>query len=1287
MPTSLGSYALLSLLLCAGAYAQQGPKLEVLLKEDFEQTKVGELPEGWLPFSGLEGLEVSADLAHEGEQALLMVDDDEKRGVGLRSPKVPVEPGEVYYVETWYHGELGKNASIYLEFWDAQDKRIEDHVHSFGCAGKGEWRKYTGSAIAPEGAVAATVLPYSYSKNLMRGCYDDIILGKGVPVLYDRTPRPPAPVKHPCGLYREADIERAEQNLARHEWAQKAFESIKRSASWWMELPDEQIADWIPELTPFRVCDCPNCGAHWGVSPFTLVGDGSFKCRKCGTIYPNDEFPETQTEIFINPLGEKVENTFYRDAEGKQYRLSGYSRYTRIGRLSSLGYLGRAYVLTAEIAYAEKIRKVLLRLAEVYPGYVAHDWYHIYRDYNNLQSGKMSGWKLHDATCMIELCLAYDLSCNSGVYSDDDKSLIEEGAFREAARLITTTSPRGCCVNDGPFLMGAGAFLGKILGEHEYVAWALEPPHGFFGFIEENFWRDGHWEDGSPSYEGMALNKFYVLPEIIHGYSDPPSYQAADRYDNVDMFAHPLMKKVLIAGMHNFLPDMTLPPMNDSVMGARYGTRHAEENYLWFPTKRNLRLMSFAYGGKAHETGGEYSLFRRPPDLDLSSVEPLDLSVRSQVRPGLGWAILRHGEKPDSTMLVCDFGPSRGHSHPDKLNYLFCAYGREIVQDQGYLGARHHYTRWNHSTGAHNEVLVDGDAQFRTSGELLSFVTGDFAQSVRAKAPAVYPDKVDRYERTLLMITPDEGPPYVVDVFRVSGGERHVMAFHADGEDFEAPLAFSPHGGEVITEKAGAKWLEGLERAEPTDNFAVTWDARPPEHPDLRLTVLEADLTDVYHCTAPGLRDRKDPWGERTLHLLFREQPGPESTFVSVAEAVRGTPRLSAIERATCSNEAVVGVRIEREGCTDYVFVGDEASAQEVVQCAEPTGLDFCGRQAVVSVDEDGPRFLQLIEGTSLELGQISRSCPGAMHGDIVAYDDDEDTITTPAKLPDGKALRGQQLLVAGRVDGAYEIDRVEPCQDGSIVHLADEPIVRVAEGDAFTIPSVIELRRLDSGSYAVRANCEMLASLPRPDGFSSRVMLRTARRWQEIPHERTNSTVTVRLDPAQLGGSSAVLLFDTGGVNLSDFQPPTVERVRVRPRTFAGAPVVDLGYLAHPRTILVELRDALNDISECAFEASLASDDGSPARLDARLRLDPNDARRACAVLTLRDLAEGEYEVRLRYYDRAANRGQVRVSFNSLAGGRRLRHLRPAGRRGGGLRGHHRRDNVLLIRDLPGEH
>jgi len=52
---------------------------------------------------------------------------------------------------------------------------------------------------------------------------------------------------------------------------------------------------------------------------------------------------------------------------------------------------------------------VLCRLAQVYPGYVPHDWDHFYRDYSNLQSGKVAGWKLYDAGTFTQLATCYDL--------------------------------------------------------------------------------------------------------------------------------------------------------------------------------------------------------------------------------------------------------------------------------------------------------------------------------------------------------------------------------------------------------------------------------------------------------------------------------------------------------------------------------------------------------------------------------------------------------------------------------------------------------------------------------------------------------------------------------------------------------------------------------------------------------------------------------------------------------------------------------------------------------------
>ncbi len=1062
---------LVATLLCTVISAQP-PKLEVLFEEGFEDTALGELPEGWKPFSAAAGGgEVSADRARTGDRSLLIVDDSDAGAPGPRSTRVDVITGEWYCVEGWYWAEEGNRMSLYMEFWDAAGERMNDYTRTFGVSGCAAWVKASGTELAPEGAVSVSVLPYSHSQNIATGYWDDLFIARGIPVLFDRTPRPPAPVEHPCGLYDDDDIERAKQNVERHDWARERLDSMQGGAQFWVDLTDDQLVEWIPEGTPFRVCDCPNCGASWGVGPFASAGEGRFKCRRCDTVYPNADFPENGVEKLLTPLGTEQINTFYEDDQGKKYRLSGHARYRRVLKLSSLGSAGRMFALTGEAQYADAVRRALLRLAAVYPGYVPHDWYKVYPHYNNLQSGKLSGWKLHDAGAMIEMCVAYDLTAESDVYSDEDRSIIEEGVFREAARLITSTAPQGCCINDGPYLMGAGAYFAKLLGEHQYMAWALEPPNGFFGFIEHNFWRDGHWEDGSPAYESMALSKFHVLPEIAHGYTDPPEYTGLDRYDDLDMFSHPLMSKVYTAGLYNTLPNGRSPANNDSHYRNVHAPRFTETNYQWFPTERNLRLLSHAYGGRSDLGGDSHMLFRRDPDLDLSAVEPLDLSATSMVRPALGWAIMRNGQRPASTMLLFDFGLVRGHAHPDKLNVQLYARGREIVPDQGYLSARHHYQPWLRSTACHNVVLVDGEAQRLSPGELLSFIDGGIAQSATAQAPGAYPGVVSRYERTVVLMTPEPDPPYMVDVFRVSGGERHVMAFHGDGQTFASPLSFAAWDGQLVSDAAGAKWLRDLQRADAAAPFTASWGMDEDQPAHTRLTVLDPAVTAAWHATAPGQRDHKKPWDELTMHMLYREQPGPDSVFVSVTEAVVDQPALSAIERLDCSDPSVIGVRVTRPGGVDYLFIGDEASAASEVTCSALPGLRFTGRQAVVTIADGQVAFAQLVDGTSLVLDDFSLESAGPIRGTIVAFDDEADTFTLDAPLPAGEALAGRQLLVSGRTDGAYQIARVSAADGRSLVHLAEEPIMHVAEGDTFVVPSVVQARRLDDGTFAHRAD------------------------------------------------------------------------------------------------------------------------------------------------------------------------------------------------------------------------
>ncbi|MGC9316638.1 MAG: hypothetical protein ACP5KN_01210, partial [Armatimonadota bacterium] len=518
-------------------------------------------------------------------------------------------------------------------------------------------------------------------------------------------------------------------------------------------------------------------------------------------------------------------------------------------------------------------------------------------------------------------------------------------------------------------------------------------------------------------------------------------------------------------------------------------------------------------------------------------------------------------------------------------------------------------------------------------------------QSLRAEAPEAF-EQADLYERTLTVLAFPGDPPYVVDVFRVRGGQRSLMAFHGDGETFASTARYVPYDGRFITEAAeGGDWIRTCERAEAPGAFSATWRIEPENELGVRLTVLDAPAA-AYHITAPGLRNRRTPWADRTLHVLLWEQAGSEPVFVSVAEAVRGEPRLGSIERVACSPAGAVGVRVQREGAMDYTFVADGDAATSEVRAELPEGLSFRGREAVVSVGETGPAYARLVDGTELRLGDLSLSCPGPMSGEIAAFDDEADTITTAAELPGGEALRGQQLLVGGHVDGAYEIARVKRTETASVVHLAREPIMQVEAGDTFAISSIVEARRLDDGTWEVRADCPLQAELPRPADVNSRVMLRTPEGWQRLAHENADGVVRVRIDPEALEGGPAVLLITDGGIDLSDVRPPAVGAVRVDGEVLARGADVDLGYVQEPRVVAVELQDAANAISTAAFAARISGDPA--AKIDAGLYRRDADGRSARAIVRLRELPPAQYTVRLHFCDRAANSGEAVVRFNT---------------------------------------
>ncbi|MFO7947109.1 MAG: heparinase II/III family protein, partial [Armatimonadota bacterium] len=1221
---------------------QQTDELEVLFSEDFETASDADatLPDGWMHFTALHTSELSEEHAHGGRLSLKVTDNDPEVAVGLRSPHIDVTPGEYGQLRWWHYGTGGDTLSVLVEWWNAEGKRFESR--SWGCEGTGEWVSHRKNFKVPDGTATLTVHVNSWTGNVGTGYIDDITVLRGLASMWDRTPQPPADVDHPCGLYRPGDIERAKRNIDRHPWARGVLQGWRSSAKFWVELPDDELSYWIPDKTPFSKAACPVCGANtfmaWGNETDRL------QCRSCGFTWPNPDYPEDVVKTYIDPMGEPQEITYY---EGKEwlnhgtrpttlYCFSGLLRDKRLKKLRSLGSVGKAYAFTGEMKYAKTVRRVLLRLAEVYPHYIAHDWFRYYEDYGDLQSGKLHGWKLTDATIFTELATAYDLTYNSGVYSRDDKVTIEEGCFREFKRLMTATSPRGTCVNDGPFAMGAGAVVGLILGDHEFISWAIEPPEGYIGFIEKYFTREGHWAEASPAYESMALNQIHLAPEALRGYSDPPSYTADDRYDNLDLFDHPLMEKMLVAGAKDVMPDGYLPATNDSTFGTAYPSRRAETNYFWYPTQRNKRLMAWAFGGSVGEYGDEYALFRRDPDLDFSGVEPWNPSEESVVQPGVGWAILRTGSSKSDAAAFIDFGPKgSGHGHADRLNIAYWDFGKEMVTDLGYLGWPHPNRPWMITDMAHNTVIVDGRHQGTAGGEILAYAGQGAVQGIIASAPDVY-EETEKYRRNLVFVDHGLGKRYLVDLFEVAGGSEHQYVFHADGETFTAPdLDYAELDGSTLGEEdAGYGWLRETKQATTDDDIACEWITDEEEHFGTRLRMMGQPGTRLVRTKSLGLRNRSTPYAERDLHIAMARRQGPENAFMSVVDVFKGQPRIGEVTRlnAVADRGSAWAVQVKCGDLKDIVIFADESAAGGEVRIEEYPDVRFSGRMGVVSLLGDKPVRLWMLGGSQLECGSARVVSTPRYTGTITAIDAEGFAVEVDCpELPPGGSWSGQQMLVKGHSDGAYVMDRISREEGVTRIHLADEPIFTCEVGDEFTIMPLASVEMLRDGMWRVRGNDCSLVLDDSKSGPHTYTRL-PGERWSAV--ERRDGTAL----SSRPGGERWVWAA-TEPIDRQDATPPVLTEVCIDERRLR--PGEDAGYVPDPERIVftfVERKHLLTEGVHAKLTGQRAGD--IPLRVHV-WESETGEDRVRVALRPDAHMPADEYTVEVEVSDAVANRAE----------------------------------------------
>lgn len=332
-------------------------------------------------------------------------------------------------------------------------------------------------------------------------------------------------------------------------------------------------------------------------------------------------------------------------------------------------------------------------------------------------------------------------------------------------------------------------------------------------------------------------------------------------------------------------------------------------------------------------------------------------------------AILRSGDGSHERALWIDYDSGGNHGHMDGMNVGLFAHGLDLIPDFGYPpvqfgGWNSTKSLWYYKTAAHNTVTVDGQSQRQvTSWSKLDKAENQSAKKARVMLPtlpagtttlwrdqppcqvvridgqAIYEkEEIKQYERTLMLIDVDATRFYVVDVFRVVGGNDHANFTHGHFGTIETQgVNLTPaadYGHETLMSN-----FRTDETAKP--GWTATWHIEDrlghlPKGKNLKMR--RHDFT--HGASASTL----DSWinagtyndaAESTIpRLLIRKKSAGgnlSSCFVSVLEVYEREPVLSSVRRIALSDEhgtvlpdSCVGLElVMSEGVTDRVFLAD----------------------------------------------------------------------------------------------------------------------------------------------------------------------------------------------------------------------------------------------------------------------------------------------------------------------------------------------------------------------------
>ena len=828
----------------------------------------------------------------------------------------------------------------------------------------------------------------------------------------------------------------------------------------WAEASEEvrAVIDLIPPQPGFRYTGLPEMPDLFpdGTHLYRLNPDKkSLTATPTGTIYPSTDprWSESHTLVMKNRMGEEIEIPYYQDAKGKRYYVTGHLWYVQrqeaikeTSRIAARDPLGAARILYAFAQAYKRWHPTVDRdgITEFIPAHSGPPYAY--------WGGTWSRWWWGDLSSLAPLATVYAQLKQTNAFEllsaevgeDVERVLVEE-MFRPSVDFALTYVPsQGNMANS--FWRGL-IEIGRALDDSDMIHRAVELVRNFV--TEGKFLSDGFWSEVTLSYHVQTINGLVSAIGLLNGWSDPEGYvspRTGLHLEDLDMASEfPIIAKALEINRKVVYPDGKYLPIQDT----------------W-----------------ANGTA-------RQPDLTAGSFYLPAARIGRLVRGG--------GRQ--QTQLYLNFQPKYGHVHRDGLNITLFANGTELLPDLGYSHSSKY--RWfTTSTMGHNTVVVDGRNMAGTEsanhgGNIEAFVIAEPFQLMRASYTEAY-DSVDEYSRELWMVplTDDGQQVYVLDIFRVAGGQRHEYTLQGDANRdafFEVDKPTKDYGpyllppGVRVTQPTGPStsgsaqghyagyiYLRDVEQAELNDDqFVITLftEQSGTTRPQLKVTgMLDAGANELFLARSPSMRPvRLNGIASDNNHLvdlhtmpkmlLRREGQNLRSDFVTVLEPRFDDTgfRIEAVERLPITDgpRGSVAVRVIYDDTIDILLSNPFYDEGALVV----GDITLEGEFGFVRLKDGAVREMSLVGGTRLCKGEMTLEGSGRLQGRIVgtlrrADGDEADALITDTALPTD--VTDGYVIVRhpdGRTAG-FKIGRIESRGEGSSIVLAEHDPGFVIDSD-----------------------------------------------------------------------------------------------------------------------------------------------------------------------------------------------------------------------------------------------